>query len=81
MKAKYSVEIYNEDDEYTWYTTQQFKTRQEIVATFDIPLYIVDKMIKINNDPTFTTKRNSHRVFHDMMNTMKIHLIKPNIKP
>ena len=76
MKEKYLVEI-NLPGEETKMAT--FKTRQEIVEEYNIPLYIVDKIIKISNDLTFQTKRKSHRIFRELVETMKIYLILPKL--
>jgi hypothetical protein len=76
MQYKYRVEILdistgevNESHEY--------KTKKNIIEKYSIPMYIVDKIIKKTNDSTFTTKRESHMVYKDLMNTMRIEIIKP----
>lgn len=76
MKSKYLVNIYKDDE---LQESKSFKTRTEITTQYNIPLYIVDKIIKINNDTSFITKRKSHRIFQELISTMKIILIKPTI--
>jgi len=77
MQYKYRVEILDisngEVNE-----SQEYKTKKNIIEKYSIPMYIVDKIIKKTNDSTFTTKRDSHLVYRDLMNTMKIEIIKPN---
>lgn len=78
MQYKYRVEILdNSTGEVK--ESQEYKTKKNIIEKYSIPMYIVDKIIKKTNDSTFTTKRDSHLVYRDLMNTMKIEIIKPNI--
>ncbi len=76
MQYKYRVEILDistgEVNE-----SQEYKTKKNIIEKYSIPMYIVDKIIKKTNDSTFTTKRESHMVYKDLMNTMRIEIIKP----
>ena len=76
MQYKYRVEILDistgEVKE-----TQEYKTKKNIIAKYSIPMYIVDKIIRKTNDSTFNTKRDPHMVYKDLMNTMKIEIIKP----
>lgn len=74
MQPKYLVTVFNDSEDIS---ENAFSTRQEIVTHYKIPLYIVDKMIKMTNDPNFTAKRNSHRIYNELVNKMTIHLIKP----
>lgn len=76
MNEKYLVETISEESDYEP-DHQTFKTKGEIAAAYNLPMYFVDKLIKISNDPGFVTKRKSHRVFQDIECTMKILLIKP----
>jgi len=77
MQYKYRVEILdNSTGEVK--ESQEYKTKKNIIEKYSIPMYIVDKIIKKTNDSTFTTKRDSHLVYRDLMNTMKIEIIKPN---
>lgn len=76
MKEKYLVEISETDAEIH---TKTFKTRQEIVKMYDIPLYIVDKIIKMSNDSSYITKRKGHKIFHEIFQRMKIKLIQPTL--
>lgn len=76
MQPKYLVEVTNENGEIT---TQTYTTRQAIVLHYQIPLYIVDKIIKLTNDATFVPKRNSHRIYNDLVKSTTIRLIKPKV--
>jgi len=77
MQYKYRVEILdNSTGEVK--ESQEYKTKKNIIEKYSIPMYIVDKIIKKTNDSTFTTKRDSHLVYRDLMNTMRIEIIKPN---
>lgn len=76
MQPKYLVEVTDETGDVT---PQSFTTRQAIVTHYQIPLYIVDKIIKLTNDPTFIPKRDSHRIYNDLVQSMKIQLIKPKV--
>jgi len=76
MQPKYFVEVTDESAEVT---SHSFTTRQGIVKHYQIPLYIVDKIIKLTNDPTFVPKRNSHRIYNDLVQSMTIQLIKPKV--
>lgn len=67
------VEITNEDGEII---QQSFKTKQEIVEQYQVPLYMVNKIIKINNN-NMIYKRKSHNVYADLVDKLKILLIKP----
>lgn len=76
MQYKYRVEILdNETGEVkeSW----DYRTKKDIAETYTIPMYIIDKLIKKTNDATFTTKRDSHMVYKDLMQSMKIEIIKP----
>jgi len=54
MQFKYRVEILDT-------TTSEvleawmYKTKRDIAETYNIPMYIIDKIIKKTNDSTFTT--------------------------
>ena len=76
MQYKYRVEILDistgEVNE-----SQEYKTKKNIIEKYSIPMYIVDTIIKKTNDSTFTTKRESHMVYKDLINTMRIEIIKP----
>jgi hypothetical protein len=77
MQYKYRVEILdNSTGEVK--ESQKYKTKKNIIEKYSIPMYIVDKIIKKTNDSTFTIKRDSHLVYRDLMNTMRIEIIKPN---
>jgi hypothetical protein len=74
-KAKYLVEVCGDNNEIIKQVT--FHKRNQIALEFGIPLYIVDKVIKISNDFTFKTKRKSHKLYQDLIKQMKIYIIKP----
>jgi hypothetical protein len=73
--GKYLIVIQSENGKVKSFT--QFKTRGEIVKNYKIPLYMVDKIIKINNDVNFTSKRDSQMIFKSLIQNFKIYLIKP----
>lgn len=76
-KDKYMVEKF--DEEGTMIGHMPFKTRHEVSEFLNIPLYIVDKMIKRNNDDYVEPKRGFHKVYADLANTVKIYVIKPKM--
>lgn len=76
MQYKYRVEILDSSTGEVK-ESQEYKTKKNIIEKYSIPMYIVDKIIKKTNDSTFATKRDSHMVYRDLMNTMKIEIIKP----
>jgi hypothetical protein len=76
MQYKYRVDILdNETSEIkeSW----EFKTKRDISESYSIPMYMIDKIIKKTNDPKFSTKRKSHMVYKELMQSMRIELIKP----
>ena len=56
----------------------QFKTRNDIKKKYNIPLYIIDKMISLNNDVDFRSKRDFQKIFQHLIKTVKIYLIRPS---
>jgi hypothetical protein len=56
-------------------TTKLFRTRKQIVDEYEIQLYLVDKIIKLCNDKNYQSK-GTHRIFKDLIDNMKIKLIK-----
>lgn len=74
MRQKYLIEILNEDMTLSEYS---YQTRSDIAEDYNIPLYIVDKMIKLSNDSGFKTKRKCHKIFQEFVDTHKITYIKP----
>lgn len=56
-------------------TTKLFRTRKQIVDEYEIQLYLVDKIIKLCNDKNYQSK-GTHRIFKDLIDNMKILLIK-----
>jgi hypothetical protein len=78
MQYKYRVEIFDNEtgeSKECW----DYKTKQGICDTYNIPMYIIDKLIKKTNDATFTTKRDSHMVYKELMKMMRIEIIKPKL--
>jgi len=77
MQYKYRVTIFDESGEMkeSW----EFKTKGDIKESYKIPMYIIDKIIKKTNDPSFVTKRESHMVYKELMKSMTIELIKPQL--
>jgi len=77
MLFKYRVEILDECGavKEAW----DYKTKGAISDSYNIPLYIIDKIIKKTNDTTFTTKREAHMVYRELMGSMKIHIMKPKL--
>jgi hypothetical protein len=76
MHYKYRVEILDKETgeaKESW----DFKTKNGICESYNIPMYIIDKLIKKTNDPSFTTKRDSHMVYKDLMQSMRIEIRKP----
>jgi len=78
MQFKYRVEIL---DTTTGEVLEgwEYKTKRDIAETYNIPMYIIDKIIKKTNDSTFTTKRDAHMVYKELMKTMRIEIITPQI--
>ena len=76
MQYKYRVEIVDKETSEVK-ESRDFKTKKNIIETYNIPMYIVDKIIKKTNDSAFTTKRDSHMVYKDLMQTLRIEIIKP----
>ena len=79
MKEKYLVYVYSNKKP----TDQSlfFKTRCEMALFLQIPLYVVDKIIKISNDITFKTKRKCHPIYQKLVDTIKIIVLKAFIHP
>lgn len=75
MHHKYRVEIMDTEGEVK--ETATYKTKNQIRHTYNIPLYIIDKIIKNTNDSTGTTK--THLVYRNLMQTMRIHLNTPQL--
>lgn len=78
MQFKYRVEIFDietGESKESW----DYQTKRDIGETYSIPMYIIDKLIRKTNDSTFTTKRDSHMVYKDLMQSMRIEIIKPKL--
>ncbi|RYE55278.1 MAG: hypothetical protein EOP48_10540 [Sphingobacteriales bacterium] len=71
MKEKYLVEVHDESGKLK--QMQTYKTRKDIARAYNIPLYIVDKIIKISNDLSLKTKRNSHTIGEKSKYTFVFH--------
>ena len=77
MQYKYRVEILSESGEVQ--ESHGYKTKKSISEDYDIPLYMIEKIIKLTNDSSYGTKRDSHFVYRDLVKSMKIHFIKPQL--
>jgi hypothetical protein len=78
MQYKYRVEILDIETcevKECW----DYRTKQDISETYKIPMYIIDKLIKKTNDSTYTTKRNPHMVYKELMNSMRIEINRPKL--
>ena len=78
MQYKYRVEIVDKETGEVK-KSREYKTKKNMIEAYNIPMYIIDKIIKKTNDATFATKRESHMVYKDLMQTMRIQIIKPSI--
>lgn len=78
MQFKYRVEIIDietREVKECW----DYRTKQDISEECRIPMYIIDKLIKKTNDPTYTTKRNPHMVYKELMDSMRIEINRPKL--
>lgn len=78
MQYKYRVEILNSETneiKESW----DFKTKKDISESYSIPMYMIDKIIKKTNDAQYTTKREPHSIYKELMQTMRITLNKPKL--
>jgi hypothetical protein len=82
MKSKYLILTFSADGLYTG--SNVCKTKKEIVKLYAIPLYIVDKIITLNNQPleyllAEENKQNTHNIYKTVISQMVIYLIRPNL--
>jgi hypothetical protein len=78
MQYKYRVEIIDIETgevKECW----DYRTKKDIAETYTIPMYIIDKLIKKTNDATFTTKREPHMVYKELMQSMRIEINRPKL--
>ncbi len=75
MQHKYRVDILDESGEVT--ESWDYTTKYNISTDYDIPLYMIEKIIKMTNNANYTTKRESHFIYRDLVKSMKIYLNKP----
>ena len=54
-------------------------TKQQIMDLFNVPLYIVNKIIRKSNDSELKKKKDLHSVYNDFFNEVDIFLIKPEL--
>lgn len=91
MQNKYYVEIYtntNEDkddnetdkDEEEEVEVLEFKTKLEMREHFKVPLYMIDKLIDISNNPDYKQLRKPHRIYKDFIKNVRIYLMKPGFE-
>lgn len=59
--------------------TKRLQTKQQIMNLFNIPLYIVNKVIQKTNNIDYKTKANLHGIYNEFYNDTDIYLIKPTI--
>ena len=75
MNYKYIVRITKDDN----VEETKYKTRGEIATQYNIPLYTIDKIIKMTNDKSFKTKRKCHECLKNTFEKMKIFFIEPEL--
>ena len=59
--------------------TRKLTTKQQIMDLFNVPLYIINKIIRKSNDSKFQIKKKLHNVYNDFFNEVDIYLIKPEL--
>lgn len=91
MQNKYYVEIYNntngDKDNMSDNETDneevevlEFKTKSEMREHFKVPLYMIDKLIDISNNPDYKQLRKPHRIYKDFIKNVRIYLMKPGFE-
>lgn len=94
MQNKYYVEIYNntngdkddnetdndENEEVEEVEVLEFKTKSEMREHFKVPLYMIDKLIDISNNPDYKQLRKPHRIYKDFIKNVRIYLMKPGFE-
>lgn len=76
MQHKYLVEIY--DDLGELIKAKSFKTKVEIAQKYNLTLQLIDRIIKLSNNPDFKLKK-IHKQYEDFYKKIKIILIKKDI--
>jgi len=46
---------------------------------FNVPLYIINKIIRKSNDSDFDKKKDLHKIYNQFFNEVDIFLIKPEL--
>ena len=60
-------------------TIKRLTTKQQIMDLFNVPLYIVNKIIRKSNDLDFKKKKDLHKIYNQFFNEVDIFLIKPEL--
>jgi len=71
MRYKYSA-TYNDQ-------TKEFKSKNEMIEFFNVPLYLINKVIYKTNEPNYITKANCHDIYSDFYDNVNIYLLKAEI--
>jgi hypothetical protein len=76
MQYKYKMEIMDSNGNVE--VMRMYVRKSAIAKDYNIPNYIVDKIIKITNncDPNFVQKRETQLYYREIVKTMKIYLVK-----
>ncbi len=59
--------------------TRKLGTKQQIMDLFNVPLYIINKIIRKSNDSDFEKKKDLHKIYNQFFNEVDIFLIKPEL--
>ena len=59
--------------------TRKLTTKQQIMDLFNVPLYIINKIIRKSNDSDFEKKKDLHKIYNQFFNEVDIFLIKPEL--
>ena len=59
--------------------TRKLRTKQQIMDLFNVPLYIINKIIRKSNDSDFEKKKDLHKIYNQFFNEVDIFLIKPEL--
>jgi len=60
-------------------TIKRLTTKQQIMDLFNVPLYIINKIIRKSNDSDFEKKKDLHKIYNQFFNEVDIFLIKPEL--
>ena len=59
--------------------TRKLGIKQQIMDLFNVPLYIINKIIRKSNDSDFEKKKDLHKIYNQFFNEVDIFLIKPEL--